>query len=514
MVDVRLVAVSAPDPPPGPDDALVIPCFPGPRLAWPEHPLAPLLTRVLSGCASSAGFAGRPGQCVPALPADPDGPALIMLGVAAPTGEPSRDDEELRAAASALSRSCPGASRVLLPVPGLRRDRLASAVGALTEGALIGAYRYRATGLPPRDPAVTLELGVEEHALGPCLEKAVSDARCRAMAVNLARDLVNAPPNRLYPRALADAATAAVAGSGVEVTVLDHDELARQGYGGLVAVGAGAGHPPCLAVLRYRPPGAMGHVCLVGKGITYDSGGLCLKPKEWLHAMKADMAGAAVVIGVLSAVAGLGIRAAVTGYLPVAENAPSGSAMRPGDVVTMRDGHTVEVTDTDAEGRIVLADALTLATEEAPQAIVTVGTLFSGALTTFGPGYAPVISTAPWLAHEVTAAADAAGERTWRLPLPDDYRQALDSQVADLRNYAGAFGDPLHAALFMREFTSGCPWLHLDVIGPGWVQQGSATGFGVRSLLNWLTAGPASGTPRRGTAAIADPVVSVRVPGS
>ncbi len=411
-----------------------------------------------------------------------------MLGVAAPTGDPARDDEELRTAASALSRSCTGAKRVLLPVPGLREERLVAVVEALTEGVLIGAYRYRAPGSPADDPAVTLTLGIEQHAPDAGLEAAISGARRRATAVNLARDLVNAPPNTLFPRALADAAAAAVAGSGIEVTVLDHDELARQGYGGLAAVGGGAQHPPCLAILRYRPPSAVGHVCLVGKGITYDSGGLCLKPKKWLPAMKADMAGAAVVVAVLSAVAELGIGTAVTGYLPIAENALSGDAMRPGDIVTMRDGQTVEVTDTDAEGRIVLADALTLAAEDAPDAIVTVGTLFSGVLATLGPGYAPLISTDPQLADAVTAAADAAGERTWRLPLPDDYRSALHSQVADLRNYADEFGDPLHAALFMREFTSGYPWLHLDIIGPGWLQQGSATGFGVRSLLNWLAA--------------------------
>jgi leucyl aminopeptidase len=469
-------------------DTLALACHPGPLLAGgvAAEPYRSLAERVLPG-ARVAGFTGDPGRTMLVPPTRPEDPVVLLVGVGEvdESGEPT--DDELRRVGAALVVDCPSAGRVVTTVGAVRPAAAAAGIGAVVEGALLAAYRYRDDRVPGPD---RIEFVPGPGADVEAAATAIAVAQARATATNLARDLINDPPNLMRPEDLAAAAVKAVAGTDIAVEIVDDAALRDAGFGAIAAVGAGSAHPPCLVIMRYDPPGATGRVTLVGKGITYDSGGLCLKSKEWLPLMKADMAGAAVVIATMSALPALSVTTAVTAYLPLAENMPSGAALRAGDVVTVHNGTTVEVVNTDAEGRLVLADVLSLAATEPTDAIVDVATLCSGAVDALGSGFAAVLSNRPWLADEVAAAARAAGERTWPLPLPEDYRERLRSPVAGLRNYAGNAGDPIIAGLFLGEFAGDRPWLHLDVIGPSWQLAGpgsaGATGFGVRSLLGWL----------------------------
>jgi leucyl aminopeptidase len=257
-------------------------------------------------------------------------------------------------------------------------------------------------------------------------------------------------------------------------------------------VGQGAANPPRLIELRYQPEGARGLAVLVGKGITFDSGGLSLKTPDGMVTMKTDMSGAAAVLAVMSALRDLDVKVAVTGYLASAENMPSGAATRPGDVLKMKNGKTVEVLNTDAEGRLVMADALALGATMRPDALIDVATLTGACMIALGKRYAGLMSNDDALAAEMLEAAGAAGERAWRLPLPQEYRKELDSEVADLKNVGDRYGGALTAGLFLQEFVDGQPWAHLDIAGPargdsddGYLAKG-ATGAAVRTLLSWL----------------------------
>jgi leucyl aminopeptidase len=314
----------------------------------------------------------------------------------------------------------------------------------------------------------------------------------RAAATNLARDLSNEPANALHPADLAAAARRLLAGKGVTVKVKDEKQLASEGFGGIIGVGQGAEHPPRLIELRYAPKGASGKVVLVGKGITFDSGGLSLKPADSMKTMKTDMSGAAAVLAAMSALAELDVKVAVTGYLASAENMPSGAATRPGDVLTMKNGKTVEVLNTDAEGRLVMADALALGAASGPDAIVDVATLTGACAVALGNRYSGLMANDEALAAELLDAAAEAGEPTWRLPLPPEYRKDIESDLADLKNVGDRYGGALFAGLFLEEFVDNRPWAHLDIAGParaesedGYLGKGS-TGVTVRTLLSWL----------------------------
>jgi leucyl aminopeptidase len=314
-------------------------------------------------------------------------------------------------------------------------------------------------------------------------------------AVELARDLTNTPSAVKTPQWLADAAADAVAEAEVSVRVWAEAELAEAGFGGILAVGAGSALPPRLIELSYVPAGATRHVVLVGKGITFDSGGLSLKSNDGMKLMKTDMAGGAAVIAVMSALARLGVRHRVTGLVAAAENMPSGSAFRPGDVLSQYGGRTVEVLNTDAEGRLVLGDAIAYADAElAPDQIVDIATLTGAARTALGRRYAALYATTDELADSLLAAGTASGDRLWRMPLPDDYASVLNSTVADLANVSSGNegAGSIAAALFLREFSGGRPWAHLDIAGTaravaddGDLTTG-ATGFGTRLLLAYL----------------------------
>jgi leucyl aminopeptidase len=365
--------------------------------------------------------------------------------------------------------------------PGFCRSDIGRAV---VESALLAAYSYDAYRTRPRSAPDLQFAGIDEAD-----ERA---GRITAEATNLARDLVNTPAEDLSPAGLAERCRKLGAARGIPVRVLDEAGLAEGGYGGLVGVGRGSANPPRLVVLgEPERPGRA--TALVGKGITFDSGGLSLKESMPMLTMKCDMGGAAAVLATMVAAADLGVGADLVGYLACAENSVGGRAYRPGDVLRHRNGTTVEVTDTDAEGRLVLADALALAAERRPARIIDIATL-TGA-TGLGPDLWGVMGTAPELSRELLAAGEAAGEPGWELPIWDGYRDSLHSDVADLRNY-----DPdarwghgaILGALFLREFTGGIPWAHLDTAATAFRPKESdawaagATGSPVRTLVRWL----------------------------
>ncbi len=307
-----------------------------------------------------------------------------------------------------------------------------------------------------------------------------------------AREWVNIPPNLLYPESFADEVRTWLSGSKVSVEVLDDKALGRGGYGGILAVGGGSSRPPRLVRLSYSPRGAKSHLALVGKGITFDSGGLNLKPGDGMYTMKCDMAGAAAVFAAVQAIAALGLKVKVTAYGALAENLPSDTAYRPSDVLTMYGGKTVENGNTDAEGRLVMADALVRASEDRPDLLVDVATLTGACVVALGDRTAGLMATDDETADRVLDAAESAGEDFWQLPIAKETRGRLDSKVADLRSTAGDRpGGAMVAAAFLREFVGdGIPWAHLDIAGPAWFDGspygyvgGGGTGMGVRTLV-------------------------------
>src|ERR1017187_6547454 len=395
---------------------------------------------------------------------------IVLLGVG------DRSASALRRAGGELGRMLqPGDRAVASVVAGQPDDQ----VRAFAEGVLLGSYRYScksaATSGQVKDAEVALLVtdagdgqGSRPDGPGTQAAAAIDEAVTFATAVALARDLTNTPSVRKSPQWLADVASKVATEEGLGIRVWDDHELANSGFGGLVAVGSGSDRPPRLIELRYAPPGAQRHVGLVGKGITFGSGGLSLKPNDGMKAMKTDTAAGAAVIAVLSALASLGVTDKVTGLVAAAENMPSGSAYRPGDVLTAYGGRTVEVLNTDAEGRLVLADAIAYASAVLePDFIVDVATLTGAARIALGSSRAALYSTSDDLAAALLASGEASGDRLWRMPLTDDYRSALDSPVADLANVSRRDGGAgsITAALFLREFVGTRPWAHLDIAG-------------------------------------------------
>ncbi|MEU6039340.1 leucyl aminopeptidase [Actinomadura sp. NPDC047616] len=467
--------------------AVALPVRPGPTApadAPPELPFS------LDELLALHGAKGEPGEIV-AAPARIGGELceLLLYGI----GEAAPAD--LRKAGAALARRGRGRDTLVAGLPETSADGLA----AFVEGALLAGYEFTIRSGDEgkgKAPLGTLALATEA-ADARAVDRGVALARAAARA----RDLANQPSTDKGPSWLADRAADIAAEAGLGLRVLGEKELAKGGFGGLLAVGSGSPRPPRLIELTYAPEDADGrHVVLVGKGITFDSGGLSLKPNENMKTMKTDMAGGGAVMAVMGALRDLGVRSRVTGLVAAAENMPSGSAMRPGDVITHFGGRTSEVLNTDAEGRLVLADALAYADAELdPDVIVDVATLTGAAKVALGLRHGALYATDDDLAAALTAAGRAAGEPLWRMPLIDDYRPAIDSDVADVSNIErrGFGGGSIMAALFLREFAGGRRWAHLDVAGPARATGDDAeitrgaTGFGARLLLTWLGAPPA-----------------------
>jgi leucyl aminopeptidase len=413
-------------------------------------------------------------------------PVVVAVGLGEGT---AFAHETLRRAAGAAVRALAGTGSVVLALPAEDEPGLR----AVCEGALLGAYAftsYRSSTLADRKPPVA-KVTVVTKAAGA---KAVARrAEVVVRAVVLARDLVNTPPSDLHPAELAAAAQREAARVGVTAEVLDDKALKKGGYGGIVGVGQGSAHPPRLVHLSYAPRGARTTVALVGKGITFDSGGISIKPAAGMEHMKSDMGGAAAVVAATAAAAELGLKVNVEAWVPMAENMPSGTAIRPSDVLALRGGKKVEVNNTDAEGRLILADAIARACEDEPDVLLDVATLTGAQVVALGARTAGVMGE-DQLRDEVVAAAGTAGEAMWPMPLPEDLRKGLDSDVADLVNTGPREGGMLTAGLFLREFVAdGVRWAHLDIAGPalhegdpyGYVVPGG-TGMAVRTLVQLL----------------------------
>lgn len=365
---------------------------------------------------------------------------------------------------------------------------------AVSAGALLGTYAYAGVSSAPSAGAKVAKITVVHEGSTRTVDgDDVADvASVLATAVVMAREWVNIPANLLYPASFAEEAQALAKGTRLACEVLDESELAAQGYGGLTAVGGGSARPPRLVRLSYRPRGAKTHLALVGKGITFDTGGLNLKPADGMYTMKCDMAGAAAVLAATWAVARLGLKVKITAYAAMAENMPSGSAYRPSDVLTIYGGTTVENGNSDAEGRLVMADALARSNADSPDLVVDVATLTGAAVVALGDRTAGVMATDDATAQQVLEAARAAGEPFWPLPIPAETRAKLESSVADLRSMGtDRAGGALVAAAFLREFVdAGTPWAHLDIAGPAFrtapaegVFSSGGTGVGVATLV-------------------------------
>ncbi|GAB3755727.1 leucyl aminopeptidase [Microlunatus parietis] len=422
------------------------------------------------------------------LPAAGDGPRLLIIGL----GDSDPTPEGLRKLAGAAVRQAGGLAEeaslsIALALPAEDPETLQ----AIAEGALLGSYRYQPISSKVATAQIDQLTVINDAKLtgtGPLLDR----ARTIAAAVAQAREWVNLPPNLLYPDSLAEDARALVRDARVTVEVLDDKALQKGGYGGIMAVGGGSSRPPRLVRYGYTPRGAKAHLALVGKGITFDSGGLNLKPGDSMYTMKSDMAGAAAVLAAVSAIARLGLRVTVTAYAALAENLPSDTSYRPSDVLTMYGGKTVENGNTDAEGRLVMADALVRAGEDKPDLIVDVATLTGACVVALGNRTSGLMATDDETADRVLDAAEAAGESFWQLPIPAEFRAKLDSKVADLRSTAtDRAGGALTAAAFLREFVAeGVSWAHLDIAGPsfnsgepyGYTPAGG-TGVAVRTLI-------------------------------
>ncbi|EKX69278.1 leucyl aminopeptidase [Streptomyces ipomoeae] len=453
----------------------------------------------LAGVLETLGASGAEGE-VTKLPA-PSGfkaPLVVAVGLGA---EPEKDGsfggEALRRAAGAAARALAGSKKAAFALPLADAD----AVGAVAEGALLGAYSFDAykennrqakdakakNGKAPLAEVALLGAKPRDRAHKAAAERAIAVSE----ELNRARDLINTPPNDLNPEAFAAVAQAAAKEHGIKVQVLDEKALEKGGYGGILGVGAGSASAPRLVKLSYTSPQAKKHLAFIGKGITYDSGGISLKPAGHNETMKCDMSGAAAVFAAVVAAARLGLEVNVTGWLALAENMPSGSATRPGDVLRMYSGKTVEVLNTDAEGRLVLADALAKASEEKPDAMVDVATLTGAMMLALGNRTFGIMANDDAFRSAVHEAAEAVGEAAWPMPLPDHLRKGMDSPTADIANMGERYGGGLVAGLFLKEFVGeGITWAHLDIAGPAFNEGGAfgytpkgGTGSAVRTLV-------------------------------
>ncbi|WP_353507905.1 leucyl aminopeptidase [Intrasporangium sp.] len=393
--------------------------------------------------------------------------------------------EDVRRGFGAAVRGLAKKKKVVVVVPGSST----ALVAAAAEGAALGAYGVPKAGANGDAVSSIALVGPADAAA----RKAVKRAAALGEAVAYTRDLVNQPPNILFPATFVASLEGRVKATKVKLKTFDLKQLRSGGFGGIVGVGQGSANEPRIAVVSYTPARPKATIALVGKGITFDSGGLCIKPAAGMLTMKSDMAGAAAVAATVLAVAELGLPVAVTAYLGLAENMPSSTAQRPSDVVTMRGGKTVEILNTDAEGRMVLGDCIALASETSPDAIVDVATL-TGAQVVALANTAAVMGNDDAFRTRVVEAAAAAGEAMWPMPLPKELRPALDSINADLAHKGGTEGGMLTAGIFLSEFVGeGIPWSHIDIAGPsfndkapnGYEPKGG-TGFAVRTLVSLI----------------------------
>ena len=466
----------------------------GPRAAAGGEGVASAYGRSFEPLLSTLGFKAGRGE-VAKIPTGGTikSPLLILVGL----GEVEElSSAVVRRAAGVAARAISNAATAVLALPAEDADH----VRAVVEGFALGAYRFDRYKSKEETPGPTEVVVLSGAARTKPVAAALETAQVVASATALARDWVNTPAGDLYPEAFA----ASVQDehkrrrpARVKVTVRAEAQLAAEGFGGIIGVGQGSSHPPRLLELSYAPRGAKTHLALIGKGITFDSGGLSLKPSTGMATMKCDMSGAAAVVAATFAIAELGLPIRVSCFAPMAENMPSGTAIRPGDVLTMYDGQTVEVLNTDAEGRLVLADALALARGGQPDLMIDVATLTGACEIALGDRVGGILGNdESWAAQAQTAGARV-GEAHWPLPITDDMREKVttNSKVADLMQHnADGFGGALYAAAFLQEFVGDTRWAHFDIAGPafnkrapyGHVTSGG-TGFAVATLVELAT---------------------------
>ena len=453
-------------------DLLVVPVF-ADRVPATQSDLAPDL-EALASLLDVKDFTGKKGQLlfVP-TPSGPPGEVLLVgLG-------DDVDLERLRRAAGSVARA---ASRYESVATLLHDVDIDGASGAVALGSRLGLYEFNEYRSEPKTHDIESIILVGE---GDADE--LAEANAVARGVMFARDLVNRPAEDKAPETIAEIAS--TLHESIEVTIFDEDDIAAKGFGGLAGVNAGADRPARMVLMEYRPEGATATVAFVGKGIVFDSGGLSIKPAAGMEPMKTDMAGAAAVIAAVRAIAEVGLAVNVIGITPLTENLSGGSALKPGDVVKIYNGKTMEILNTDAEGRIVLADGLSLATEMGADLIVDIATLTGTAKAALGTDIGALFASDDEAAERVLAAAKGAGEKFWQMPLDKDYRSLVDSDIADMKNTGGRWGGAINAALILSEFVDETPWVHLDVAGPAraektehYITKGGS-GFGVRTLF-------------------------------
>ncbi|MGN9764776.1 leucyl aminopeptidase family protein [Micromonospora sp. SD12] len=471
-------------------DTLVLPVRPGPADGDPARPaptasaLPDGVTEEAAALAPAARLTGRPGEVQAQLRPGREPGRLLLLGV----GE--GDEAGWRAAGAALARAAKDETHVTLA---MSADATQAAVRGLVEGLLLASYRFRLTDAGTAPALAEVDVLVADPGAHTATVEA---ARTTARMTRFARDLTNTPSSVKNPQWFAEQVAAHAADvPDLHLRVRGPDELAAEGFGGILAVGGGSASTPRLLELDWRPADARTHVVLVGKGITFDTGGISIKPVAAMKLMRKDMAGAAAVVAATLGAAALRLPVRVTTLAPLAENMLSGSAFRPGDIIRHYGGTTSETTNSDAEGRLVLADALAYAAAELrPDLLVDLATLTGANAVALGKRTGALYSDNDALAADVLAAIAAAGEAAWRMPLPADYAEHLGSELADLHSSPDRGAGSVMAALYLREFTGELRdrWLHVDMSAPSWADGDDAeltrgaTGWGVRSLLRWL----------------------------
>jgi len=455
-------------------DLLVIPVLSG-RVVASSDDIAPDLDSV-AGLLDAKDFTGKKDQTL--YIATPEGPAreVLLVGLGDEV-----DTEGLRRAAGSAVRASRGYATIAVALHHVDIDDAASAVAL---GSWLGAYSFDEYKSDPKPAALEAIILVDDADLTEPIETAAAVAE----GVILARDLVNTPARDKAPEVLAQRCEEL--SDKIDVTVYDEDAIEEAGFGGLQAVNLGSDNPARMVVMRYLPDGATKTGAFVGKGIVFDSGGLSIKPASGMETMKTDMAGAAAVMGAMKVIADLGLVVNVIGITPFTENMTGGSAQRPGDVMRAYNGKTIEVLNTDAEGRLVLADGLSLAVEDEPDLIVDIATLTGACMVALGPDVGGLVAKDDEAADLVLAASEAAGESLWRLPFVEEYRSMVESDIADMKNIGGRFGGAITAAIILSEFVDDIPWVHLDIAGPGRVDKAKhylskgGSGFGVRTLVS------------------------------
>ncbi len=492
---VSVVSQSAPE---VSADLLALPVPEQPRKKWKLPPPAAAVDRALDGALAAAldagDFRGKRGdQHLAYGGGDVAAGRVLLLGL----GKTDKIDREaLRRAAGEATRAAArrGAKKLAIQAPSVRGLSATDVAQALAEGAVLASYRFgryksKSGDAPAKVGQCALVFG-DAKGRRAARDGAKTGATI-ALAQNTARDLSNEPGGDLPPATLAREASRVGREAGFRVKVLGVPELKKRKMGGILSVGAGSSRPPRLIVMEHgRRSAKKPTLCFVGKGITFDSGGISLKPGAAMDEMKHDMSGAAAVVGALQAVSELGLPIHVVGIIPAAENLPSSTAYRPGDVVKTAAGKTIEVLNTDAEGRVVLSDALHYArTEYDPDAIVDLATLTGACVIALGPWASGLMGNDEALVDRVREAGEASGERCWPLPLWEEHREHVKSQIADIKNTAGREGGTITAGAFLSYFAEGTPWVHLDIAATAWTkktgptQPFGATGVGVRLLV-------------------------------